>query len=101
MISADGRVVAFRSSATNLSPDDPGTDADVYVRDLTTTTTMLASRASGDNGAKANRLLYPCCQGSLSADGRFVGLGSYATNLSPDDPDAVPDVFVRELGGPS
>lgn len=99
VISADGRLVAFDSNANDLSPDESGPYQDVYVRDLTTATTTLASRPSGDDGSTANGATFGF---SLSADGRFLGLDSYnATNLSPDDPDAVPDVFVRELGGPS
>jgi Tol biopolymer transport system component len=45
-ISADGRFVAFNSSATNLSPDDPDTTQDAYVRDLQENITSLESRAS-------------------------------------------------------
>jgi WD40-like Beta Propeller Repeat len=30
-------------------------------------------------------------------DGRFVAFASFASNLHPDDPDAISDVFVRDL----
>jgi hypothetical protein len=86
-ISADGRFLVVECGFQ------------VYVRDLVLGATTLVSRASGDNGSTANGAIIA---ESLSADGRFLGLVSYnATNLSPADPDAVPDVFVRELGGPN
>src|SRR5262249_35405826 len=46
-ISADGRFVAFFSTATNLDPADVDTTGDIYVRDLQTNTTTLVSRADG------------------------------------------------------
>src|SRR5687767_2661771 len=49
-ISGDGRFVAFRTAATNLSPDDGDATADVYVRDRQTSATTLVSRASGTSG---------------------------------------------------
>src|SRR4051794_27226487 len=52
-ISADGRYVAFASSATNLVAEDTDAASDVFVRDLLTNTTTLVSRASGA-GIKSN-----------------------------------------------
>ena len=99
-ISADGRLVAFTSEASNLHPDDTdgGLDGrDVLVRDLETNTTTLVSRASdvaGVAGAKGNgESEVP----AISADGRFVAFSSGASNLHPDDTDATFDVFVRDL----
>ena len=91
-MSADGRFVAFRSGSSNLHPEDTDTTSDVFVRDLRTDQTVLASRATG--GAKGNGSSEPA---SLSADGRFVAFQSPATNLHPDDTDATVDVFVRDL----
>ena len=53
-ISADGRFVAFGSSATNLDPADTDGVDDVFVRDLGTDTTVLVSRSS--SGVKGNGL---------------------------------------------
>ena len=91
-ISADGRYVAFRSSSTNLDPDDGDGTIDIFVRDLFTKTTTLVSRASGIGGAKGRG-----DDPSISADGQRVAFSSSATNLHPDDADAVGDVFVRDL----
>jgi Tol biopolymer transport system component len=95
-ISADGQRVAFLSVATNLSPDASGTIAvnDVFVRDLTSQTTILVSRATGLDGPKGN---HRSDDPAISADGRVVAFDSRASNLTPDDPDKSTDVFVREL----
>ncbi len=93
-MSADGRFVAFRSSASNLDPGDNDTIPDVFVRDLQTNTTTLVSRGSGAAGAKgSNSSLVP----AISADGRYVAFSSFASNLDPDDTDTSTDVFVRDL----
>lgn len=68
-ISADGRVVAFDSRATNLSRADHDRNYDVYVRDVGTNTTTLVSRATGADGAKADR---GATGGWISGDGRVV-----------------------------
>ena len=93
-LSRDGRFMAFSSEASNLSPDDGDSSTDAFVRDLQTNTTTLVSRAVGASGAKANGEAWAQ---SISGDGRFVALESDATNLSPDDGDAMWDVFVRDL----
>src|SRR6267142_743905 len=46
-ISADGRYVAFESSATNLVPGDTNGFKDVFVRDRQTGTTVRVSVDSG------------------------------------------------------
>ena len=99
-ISADGRLVAFSSEASNLHPDDTdgGLDGrDVLVRDLGANTTTLVSRASdaaGVAGAKGNG---ESGSAAISADGRFVAFASGASNLHPDDTDTTWDIFVRDL----
>jgi Tol biopolymer transport system component len=92
-VSADGRLVAFHSVASNLHPDDDGT-TDVFVRDLQANTTTLASRAAGPTGAKGNSDSFVH---AVSADGHFVAFSSFASNLHPDDTDLTVDVFVRDL----
>ena len=42
-IAADGRRIAFASTATNLAPQKPGTVRGIFVRDLTTLATRLVS----------------------------------------------------------
>ncbi len=73
-LSADGRYVAFESTASNLVPGDTNETADVFVRDLRTGTTRLVKAGAG--GA---------ADPTISADGRYVGFTSYAA-LSPGRP---------------
>ncbi len=93
-ISADGRFVAFTSTATNLHPDDTDGVDDVFVRDLQDNTTTLVSRAAGATGVKSDgQSRAP----SISADGGSVAFRSTGANLHPDDTDGTPDMFVRGL----
>ncbi len=91
-LSADGRFVAFISSATNLDPLDTNADIDVFVRDLEAGVTQLASVSSA--GVAGNGV---SDQPSISSDGRHVQFESSATNLVPGDTNAAYDVFVRDL----
>ena len=95
-LSGDGRYVAFWSTATNLSSADGDPMADLYRRDLSKDRTVLVSRANGANGAKAAAASFHGGP-SISADGRLIAFLSDAANLSPDDPDGLSDVFVRDL----
>ncbi len=79
-ISNDGRVVAFRSRATNLDPDDAEPQRDVYVRNLPTNTTLLASRLPGLAGANADVTFH---QPALSGDGKVVAFMSEDESLVP------------------
>jgi hypothetical protein len=91
-IDAAGDKVAFESQATNLSPDDTDTHDDVFVRDITRSTTTLASRAmNGDKGDDDSFLP------SLSADGDHLAFGSDADNLGDGDTDKTEDIHVRDL----
>lgn len=93
-ISADGRYVAFASTAENLSSEDTDSN-DVFVRDLTAGTTTLVSRAAGPTGAAGDG---ESREASISADGRHVAFVSAAGNLVGDDDKGVhTDVFVRDL----
>jgi hypothetical protein len=93
-ISADGRFVAFKSYASNLVPGDTNGGWDVFVRDRVVGITMRASVDS--NGIEGDD--WSGTQGlALSADGRFVVFGSYATNLVPGDQNGTEDVFVHDL----
>jgi Tol biopolymer transport system component len=92
LISADGRFVAFSSLATNLvSASDTNSDWDAFVRDRQLGTTERVSVNSagiqGNDGTGA---------GAISADGRFVMLGSRATNYVTPDLNPWDDVFVRD-----
>jgi hypothetical protein len=83
-ISADGRYVAFLSSAKNLVDSDTNGLADVFVRDTCagapsacTPSTQRVSVATG--GAQANGT---SISATISATGRYVTFESAATNLA-------------------
>ena len=91
-ISADGRYVAYWSSATNLHPDGTDTISDIYVHDRHNDTLELISRANA-SGPTGNSNSF---QASISADGRYVAYWSYATNLHPDNTDTHTDIYVYD-----
>ena len=116
-ISADGRFVAFASTAGNLSNEDGdscpqlwgGTTpcSDVFVRDLQSGTTTLVSRADGMTGASATGDSFVP---TIFPDGGRVVFVSVAANLSAEDTDECTNasetgpfqapcfnVFVRDL----
>ena len=94
-MSADGRYVAFESSASNLAADDDNGARDIFVRDLQTNATTLVSRRSAlsGNGPASGSSF----NAAISADGRYVAFESGADNLSTIDDNAVFNVFVRDL----
>ena len=93
-ISADGRFVAFSSSASNLVAGDTNNVSDVFVRDLGTGTTTLVSVNS--NGFSGNGASYSPI---ITADGRAVLFHSQANNLLPGSfGTSVENLFWRDLG---
>jgi Tol biopolymer transport system component len=93
-ISADGRFVAFSSRSANLVPHDRGHGSDVFVRDLTTDTTTMASVDS--NGQQRPQKDGESYAAQISADGRFIAFGSLAP-LVGDDTNGLEDAYLRDL----
>jgi Tol biopolymer transport system component len=91
-ISANGRYVAFSSLSTNLHADDTDGLADIFVRDVQSGVTTLASRAATATGAKGDG---DSTQPGISADGTLVAFVSTSANLDGADTDAVADVYLR------
>lgn len=89
MISADGRFVTYRSSATNLVSGDTNGQPDIFVRDRQTNTTTRVSVVTG--GAQATGGVSD--EPAISDDGRYVAFQSDATNLVTGDTNAKTDVF--------
>jgi len=91
-ISADGRYVAFLSTANNLvAPDRASPTQDVFVHDRVSGATTRVSVATG--GTRANNISQAP---KISADGRYVAFFSYASNLVAGDTNAKADVFIRD-----
>jgi Tol biopolymer transport system component len=92
-ISANGRYVAFESTAKNLDPAARNGLTQVYVRDLVAGTTRLVSKVSA-SVAGNDQSVSP----SISGDGVRVAFQTFATNLiSMDANGGVPDVLVHDL----
>lgn len=89
-ISADGRFIAFVSSAPDLVRGDPG--GGIYVRDQWTCRTMRVDLGPGgvpgDGFSRAPK---------LSADGLHVAFFSFAHNLVQGGAEGPYNVFVRDL----
>ncbi|MBI4769591.1 MAG: hypothetical protein HY784_04045 [Chloroflexi bacterium] len=95
VISASGRYVAFRSSASNLVAGDSNGLPDIFVHDRETGETTRVSVAS--DGTQGNGIAdLPV----ISASGRYVAFRSEASNLVPGDTNRWSDIFVhdRETG---
>lgn len=99
-ISADGRFVAFNSSATNLVPGDTNGAEDVFVHDRVTRVTTRVSVSSEGRQGSDPRDPFSIATGnalaadddtdafggvSISDDGRFVAFDSELVGLVPGD----------------
>jgi len=91
-LSADGRKIAFVSSASDLVPNDENQVEDVFVRDLTTDlTTLVSVNSSGARAATLSSGL-PI----ISPDGRWVAFRSKATDLAAN-PVSGENLYLRDL----
>ena len=79
VLSADGRFVAFSSSATNLVPGDTNGVADVFVKDrVSGAIERVSIRTNGEQGTGASGAP------RISADGRFVAFDSGGPLVAED-----------------
>lgn len=91
-VSADGRLVAFDSTAANLAPNCLTAIRQVYVRDrLLGTVICVSVTGAGTPGNGASQTAV------ISADGMVVAFQSVATNLTASCTTGTPQIFVREL----
>ncbi|MFI7281291.1 TolB family protein [Micromonospora chersina] len=92
VITPDGRYVAFGSDASDLVAADTNAQGDLFVRDLWTGQTALASVSTSGEAANG-----PSANPRISADGRHVAFNSWASNLVPGDTNAQTDIFIRDF----
>jgi len=101
-ISGDGRKIAFYSDSTNLVANDVNNQADIFVRDVISGTTILATVSLTGTSANDYSSVFPV----ISNNGRYVAFSSAASNLVSGDTNTCashpvsghcPDVFVRDL----
>lgn len=93
MISADGFMVAFRSTASDLDALDNNSTYDIFAHDLRNNATQLVSVNSAGTGSGNSNSSHPV----ISADGSVVSFESDSTNLHPLDNDNSTDIFARDL----
>jgi Tol biopolymer transport system component len=79
-ITADGRWVAFASLATNLVPVDSNACGDVFLHDLSSGITEVASVPTP---GFTQSCVFDSRHPSVSADGRFVAFDGSATSAAP------------------
>jgi len=90
-ISADGRYVAFSSTATNLARGDTNGASDIFVRDRATGVTRRVNLSSRGRQANAD-----CNAPQLTRHGRYVVFSSPASTLVSGDTNGLSDIFVRD-----
>ena len=98
-LSGNGRVVAFASGASNLTPNVFGTSQrNVIRRDLASGQNLLVSRAAvGGNAGNGSGGQWP----ALSEDGNRLAFWSTATDLVSGDTNGLWDIFVHDLAAGS
>lgn len=92
-ISADGRLIAFYSTASDLVQGDGNGFADIFVKDMTT---GAITRASTDS-AGIEALNGDSYEPRITPDGRFVIFSSAASNLVENDSLSTRDIFIKDL----
>jgi len=89
--SADGRYIAFESSATNLVANDDNFKSDIFVRDtLLGTTGRVNINSSGVEGNGSSSLP------RISSNGSLIVFSSQASNLVGGDTNGKQDIFVKD-----
>ncbi len=96
-LSEDGRVMAFQAAARDQFPGDPGAVVNVFARDLNGGSTELISRRDPFLGSLTGDAMSQLTSGSISADGRFLAIESFAATLVAEDTNGTSDAFVRDL----
>jgi len=92
-ISADGRWVFFESRATNLiAAGAPLGSVNIYARDTWSNVTVLVSMDT--NGVALGSVT---TLGSITADARYAAFTTTNQSVIQNQPNAGPDVYVRDL----
>jgi Tol biopolymer transport system component len=89
--SNDERFLAYASTAAKV-PADTNSIHDIYLYDFQTGDHLLVSHSADGTAALGGASDWP----DISADGRFVSYRSAATNIVPNDSNAVPDIFLYD-----
>src|SRR5262249_11785277 len=95
VMTPDGRYVVFVSAATNLVVGDTNRIADLFVRDLLTQTTLLASVGAVIPAGATTASLSSV---AITPDGLYVAFASTAAGLAAEVTNRpIGEVYVRDL----
>ncbi|HTV39726.1 MAG TPA: hypothetical protein VMF08_04065 [Candidatus Sulfotelmatobacter sp.] len=92
-ISPDGRFVAYRSTATNIVPNDTTAAANVYLFDRSNNATILISVNLAGNSVANSWSVQP----DFSADGSTLAFQSFSSDLASQDFNAYGSVYALNL----
>lgn len=93
VLSADGELIAFSSTATNLESGDTNASPDAFLRNRPSGTTSRLSKGPGavlGNGDSVNPV--------ISAKGGRVAFQTGANNLVANDTNSFVDIYVKDVG---
>jgi hypothetical protein len=97
-ISSDGSKVAFVSWASDLVGGDSNNGGDIFVRDMVSGSTVMASLNSS-GGLIGGGVDTDAPRPMISADGRYVAFESPKSDVVPGDTNGKRDIFLRDLVG--
>lgn len=99
LLSGNGRYVAFSALAVDLTSNKTNVlTTDIFVRDLETGVTTLASvNLKGMDSASDARNQYLSVAAAFSAEVRYLVFRSTAPDLAANDFNQADDIFVRDL----
>jgi WD40-like Beta Propeller Repeat len=80
-ISGNGQYVAFATTATNMVPGDINSFQDVFVYDINTGSTVIASTSSDGKPGNADSPIEQGEKIAISFDGKWVAFSTNASNL--------------------
>ncbi|HKQ39835.1 MAG TPA: hypothetical protein VJ063_17280 [Verrucomicrobiae bacterium] len=99
-VSSNGQWIAFASIADNLLPGDTNSSSDIFLANVSSGTFSLISAALDGSippNPAPSRNVSLSDKPQITADGRWVGFESFATNLTADsDRNNESDVFIRD-----
>lgn len=92
-VSADGNLIAFTSSSTNLHANDTTNASDVFLKNMTTNSVTLVSEETG--GTSDGTLV--STQPAISDDGAYVIFSSTADQLIAGDTNTLQDIYAYKV----
>ena len=97
LLNTQPQFIGFYSQQNDLVPLDNNRSYDVFLRDAATGSTELISTHDPSLPSLAANGTVALSRNSLSWDGRMVAFASDAPDLTGNDTNGLPDVFVRDL----